>query len=230
MNLMLSKGKGLKMKSKVSFGRFLYLCKECHPQFKLALVFFFDSLAMLLRTAPHKTPIAVSDSLQLKAFFYNKVDEFKEIEKAENLMERARQKSGLVESGRMDKAARTTLREEEKAADKNRRDAVPAIDDAGETSGYSSVSDCESDASDSAGQETLTEAHAADGLFSREEAPRPRFETFWEKQARHKPALRPVTREESRRRAETYLAPEYEGQLVLRRSALSAHLDKLDGP
>ena len=228
MNLMLSKGKGLTMKSKVSFGRFLHLCKECQPQFKLALVFFFDSLAMLLRTAPHKTPISVSDSLQLKAFFYNKADEFKEIEKAGNLMERARQKSGLAESGETDKAAPTPMSEEGRPADGNRRDADPAIDDAGETSGYSSVSDYESDASDGAGQEKLAGAHTADGLFSTEASPAPRFESFWEKQARRKPAMRPVTREESCRRAASYLAPEYEGQLVLRRSALSAHLDKLD--
>jgi hypothetical protein len=174
--------------------------------------------------------MSVSDSLKLKAFFYDKVDELKEIEKGESNLERARKKSGIPDAETNEETLPidgSYHRQHDGDTEGERQDATPA-DDADQTSGYSSVSEPESDMSQDSQTSRPRLAAASDGLFSTEASPAPKFATFWEKQADRKPATRPLTREESRKRAESYLAKEYEEQLVLRRSALSAHLDELD--
>eukprot|EP00802_Teleaulax_amphioxeia_P014632 Tamp_14702.p1 GENE.Tamp_14702~~Tamp_14702.p1 ORF type:complete len:192 (+),score=24.34 Tamp_14702:393-968(+) len=65
MNILLKRGK-FRLGSQISFGQFLKFCTKQHTQFCKILLYFFDHLAALLRTAPSPAAVTPKDSMRLR--------------------------------------------------------------------------------------------------------------------------------------------------------------------
>ena len=142
----------------------------------------------LLHGAPYPQPVSANDSIRLNAYFYNKVNEYKGIEKAKKCVQRAREKSGISQDDVLqpNKESATSSPLPDEALGPKRLATVTQND-------YSRSSDTESDVSDVSDVSDYPETsggrgflRSIPGIFSSDLPAKPKFQTYWEKVAEEK--------------------------------------------
>ena len=183
MNLLLKKGK-LKLGCKVSFGQFHKLCTKQHRQFYTILSYFFNQLAALLKSAPSPQPVKPEDTIKFKAYFHDKVGEYREIEKRGKNVARAREQSEISSCSSGTHAAPANAAKATRIQQlRAKTDTADAVGEAAPIpeEEESEPSDYSSSGPDPASDEDAPSGTGLGALFSPDESPAPRFKTYWEK-------------------------------------------------